>query len=106
MLDDLQWADKPSLHLLRRVVANTMTMRLLIVGTYRRSELSSRHPLTEALADMRREAGVSRIELSGLDDTGVLDFMEAAAGHDLDEDGVGLAHALYRETDGNPFFVG
>ena len=49
---------------------------------------------------------MSRIELSGLDDTGVLAFMEAAAGHDLDDDGVGLAHALYRETDGNPFFVG
>ena len=106
VLDDLQWADQPSLRLLRRVVSNTTAMRLLVVGTYRRSELSSRHPLTEALADLRRESGVSRIELSGLDDTGVLAFMEAAAGHDLDDDGVGLAHALYRETDGNPFFVG
>ena len=106
MLDDLQWADLPSLHLLRRVVSNTTSLRLLVVGTYRRSELSSRHPLTEALAELRRELGVSRIELAGLDDTGVLAFMEAAAGHDLDDDGVGLAHALYRETDGNPFFVG
>ena len=32
-------------------------------------------------------------------------LMEAAAGHDLDDDGVDLAHAVYRETDGNPFFV-
>ena len=31
--------------------------------------------------------------------------MEAAAGHELDDAGVGLAHQLYRETDGNPFFV-
>ena len=106
VLDDLQWADKPSLQLLRHVVANTTSMRLLVVGTYRRSDLSSPHPLTEALAALRRETGVSRIELSGLDDTGVLAYMEAAAGHDLGEDGVGLAHALYRETDGNPFFVG
>ena len=106
VLDDLQWADQPSLHLLRRVVSNTTSLRLLVVGTYRRSELSNRHPLTDALAELRRESGVSRVELSGLDDTGVLAFMEAAAGHDLDDDGVGLAHALYRETDGNPFFVG
>jgi hypothetical protein len=49
---------------------------------------------------------VTRIELSGLDDRAVLAFMEATAGHDLDDDGMGLAHALYRETDGNPFFVG
>ena len=32
-------------------------------------------------------------------------FMEAAAGHTLDDAGVGLAHAVYHETDGNPFFV-
>ena len=32
-------------------------------------------------------------------------LMEAAAGHTLDDAGVGLAHAVYRETDGNPFFV-
>ena len=106
VLDDLQWADKPSLQLLRHVAANTTPRRLLIVGTYRHSELSSSHPLTEALAALRRETGVSRIALSGLDDTGVLAFMEATAGHDLDNDGVELAHALYRETDGNPFFVG
>jgi len=43
--------------------------------------------------------------LSGLDGGAVVAFMEAAAGHDLDDNGVDLAHALYRETDGNPFFV-
>ena len=106
VLDDLQWADKPSLQLLRHVVANTVSQRMLIVGTYRHSELTSPHPLTEALAALRRETGVSRIALSGLDDTGVLAFLEAAAGHHLDDDGIELAHALYRETDGNPFFVG
>jgi class 3 adenylate cyclase len=106
VLDDLQWADKPSLQLLRHVVANTTPMSLLIVGTHRDSELSAAHPLTETLAALRRESGVSRIELTGLDDTDVIAFMEAAAGHGLDDAGVGLAHALYRETDGNPFFVG
>jgi class 3 adenylate cyclase/tetratricopeptide (TPR) repeat protein len=106
VLDDLQWADKPSLQLLRNLVANTTLERLLIVGTYRHSELSGSHPLAEALVALRREAGVSFLALSGLDDSAVLAFMEAAAGHDLDDVGVGLAHALYRETDGNPFFVG
>ena len=41
----------------------------------------------------------------GLEDTGVIALMESAAGHELDDAGVGLAHQLYRETDGNPFFV-
>ena len=106
VLDDLHWADKPSLQLLRHVVANSSASRLLILGTYRDGELSAAHPLTEALAALHREpAGVSTIDLLGLDDTGVIAFMESAAGHELDDAGVGLAHQLYRETDGNPFFV-
>ncbi|MGO8871887.1 MAG: ATP-binding protein [Acidimicrobiales bacterium] len=105
VLDDLQWADTPSLQLLRHVVANTTRMPMLVVGNFRGSELSGSHPLAETLAAFHRESGVSRMKLTGLDDTGVLAFMEAAAGHDLDAAGVGLAHALSRETDGNPFFV-
>ena len=106
VLDDLHWADKPSLQLLRHVVANTSSARLLVLGTYRDGELSAAHPLTETLAGLHREpAGVSSIDLKGLDDTGVIAFMESAAGHELDDAGVGLAHQLYRETDGNPYFV-
>ena len=106
VLDDLHWADKPSLLLLRHLVANTPSVRLFILGTYRDAELSASHPLNEALAGLHREpAGVSTIELTGLDDTGVIAFMESAAGQELDQAGVGLAHLLYRETDGNPFFV-
>ena len=106
VLDDLHWADKPSLQLLRHVVANTSSAQLLVLCTYRDGELSAAHPLTEALAGLHREpAGVSSIDLKGFDDTGVIAFMESAAGHELDDAGVGLAHQLYRETDGNPFFV-
>jgi class 3 adenylate cyclase len=106
VLDDLHWSDKPSLQLLRHLVANTSSARLLILCTYRDAELSTSHPLSEALAGLHREpAGVSSINLKGLDDSGVIAFMESAAGHELDDAGVGLAHQLYRDTDGNPFFV-
>ena len=105
VLDDLQWADKGSLLLLRHLAASDPAMRVMVLGTYRDSELSKAHPLTDTLAALRRQGGVSRIELAGLDDSGVMAFMEAAAGQTLDEAGVGLAHAVYRETDGNPFFV-
>ncbi len=80
-------------------------MRVLVLGTYRDSELSRSHPLLETLAALHRQHGVARIELTGLDDTGVVSLMEAAAGHTLDDAAVRLAHAVYRETDGNPFFV-
>jgi class 3 adenylate cyclase/tetratricopeptide (TPR) repeat protein len=105
VLDDVHWADKASLSLLRHLAAADPTMRLLVVATYRDDELSHADALVETLAALRRQSGVSRVDLAGLDDIGVLAFFEAAAGQTLDTAGVGLAHAVYRETDGNPFFV-
>ena len=105
VLDDLQWADKGSLLLLRHVASADPTMRVMIVGTYRDSELSNADALVDLLAALRRLEGVSRIDLVGLDDTGVVALMEAGAGHPLDDAATALAHAIYQETDGNPFFV-
>jgi class 3 adenylate cyclase len=105
VLDDLQWADKGSLLLLRHLTAADPGMRVLVLGTYRDNELSHSHPLTDTLAALRRQSGVSRIELSGLDDDHVVAYLEAASGQTLDDAGVVLAHAVYRETDGNPYFV-
>jgi class 3 adenylate cyclase/tetratricopeptide (TPR) repeat protein len=105
VLDDLQWADTASLLLLRHLATASLAMRVLVLGTYRDSELSSLHSLLDVLAALRRESGVSRIELVGLGDAEVVALMEAMAGYTLDEAGTNLAHAVYLETDGNPFFV-
>jgi hypothetical protein len=105
VLDDLQWADKASLLLLRHLASADRPMRVLTLGTYRDSELSRMHQLTDTLAALHRMDGVSRIELGGLDGSGVMSFVEAAAGQPLDEAAVGLAQAIFRETDGNPLFV-
>ena len=104
ILDDLHWADRPTLQLLRQVASHRPGC-LLVLGTYRETDLSASHPLTETLAALTREPSVSRVSLSGLEDNEVVSFVEAAAGQILDEAGVRLAHALYQETDGNPFFM-
>ena len=104
LLEDLHWADGPTLQLLRHS-SKTLVGKVILLGTYRDTQLSSSHPLTETLAMLTREPSVSRISLSGLEDDEVVSFLEAAAGQTLDETAVELAHALYRETDGNPFFV-
>ena len=106
ILDDLQWADPGSLALLRHLAATDQVRRILILATYRDSELAQADALRDTLGAVRRHRGVSRIELKGLDDDDVVAFFESAAGHVLDDAGVDLAHAVYRETDGNPFFVG
>ncbi len=105
VLDDLQWADKGSLQLLSHVVASEQPMRVLVLATYRDSELSRAQELVETLGALHRHRGVSRLELGGLGDDGVISLMEAASGQTLEQGEVGLGEAIYRETDGNPFFV-
>jgi class 3 adenylate cyclase/tetratricopeptide (TPR) repeat protein len=106
ILDDLHWADSPTLSLLRHVVTAGSSMAVMVVGTYRDSDLSRDHPLTALLADLHREQGVERIKLTGLDSQDLLALMEALAGQELGEDGRALAAAITRETAGNPFFAG
>ncbi|MGH9276094.1 MAG: ATP-binding protein, partial [Acidimicrobiales bacterium] len=105
VLDDLHWADKPSVLLLRHLVSTLDRAEVLIVGTYRDSDLTATHPLTEGLATLRREVGVERLAVGGLDHSGVVALLEGMAGHAMGEDGIALAHAVRRETDGNPFFT-
>jgi predicted ATPase len=105
VLDDLHWARAPELLLLKHLVRSAMPLRLLVLGTYRDSDLTRAHPLTAALADLRRETGVERLALHGLDEAGVVALMTAAAGHALTEPGLVLARAIHEETEGSPLFV-
>ena len=105
VLDDLHWADKPTLQLLRHVVGLAEPMHLLVVGTYRPDDLGAGHPLTDAFGPLRRERGVEFIDLGGLGDTELLEMMEAVAGHAMNDKGLALRDAIGSETDGNPFFA-
>jgi len=106
VLDDIQWADTASLQVLRHLLTGGTPPPMLVVATYRDSDLSRDHPLTPFLADLHREPCVTRLPLRGLSDKELLDLMEGAAGYEMDAEGLALAQALYRETDGNPFFTG
>ena len=106
VLDDLQWADRASLLLLQHLASTPTAMKVLVAATYRGTELGRADALVETLGALHRHAEVTRLELQGLDDADVVSYVEAVSGHTLDAAGVGLAHALHRETDGNPFFVG
>ncbi len=105
VLDDLHWADASSLLLLRNYVQHAKPGNVLIVGTYRDTDLDRKHPLSGVLADFRRETGVERIALRGLDGDELLDYLTSAGGRELTDDGVAFAHQLSDLTAGNPFFV-
>jgi hypothetical protein len=81
-------------------------MRLLVVATYRDTDIGRTDPLTDLLGDLRRLDGAERLPLAGLDGPDVATFIEKAAGHGLDDDGEALAATVWRGTEGNPFFGG
>jgi DNA-binding SARP family transcriptional activator/tetratricopeptide (TPR) repeat protein len=106
VLDDLHWASAPTLRLLRYLIREPVPAALLVIGTYRDSDVKRTHPLAGKLAELRREPNVDRVELRGLGEADVVEFVEAAGGLALDEAGTGLASAIFHRTEGNPFFIG
>lgn len=106
VLDDVHWADTQSVALLKHVVSAAESCALQMIVAFRDSDVSKDHPLSPVLADLRRVDGVERIALLGLGADEVSEVMAAAAGHELDADGLLLAGEIASETDGNPFFVG
>jgi class 3 adenylate cyclase len=105
VLDDLHWADRPTLLLLQHLARKLEGARLLVLGTYRDVELDRRHPLSSVLADLRRERLFERVLLHGFSPEEVQSLLEALAEHEMDAGGVALARAIQQETDGNPFFI-
>jgi tetratricopeptide (TPR) repeat protein len=102
LLDDLHWADKPSLLLLQHVARELSRMRVLVVCTYRDTELSRTHPLSETLARLNRESAFDRIVLRGLSREEVAAYIRAAASVEPKRE---LLDRVFEETEGNPFFL-
>jgi DNA-binding SARP family transcriptional activator/tetratricopeptide (TPR) repeat protein len=102
VLDDLHWADRSTLQLLRHVVRAPHEAALLIVGSYRDLELGHDHPLSELLADLRRDGLFDRLSLKGLDRGSVETLIASHAGEAVPS---ALVRTVHAETEGNPFFV-
>ncbi len=100
VLDDLQWADQPTLLLLRHVLRRAEGARLLVVGTFRPDEPNQ--ALTNLLADLRRERLYDRLNLEGLDETGTAKLVADRAGIETTP---AFVRRLHAQTDGNPFFI-
>lgn len=105
VIDDLHWADKPTLLLLRHLIT-AHPAGLMVLCTYRDTDVDRTHPLSAMLADFRRMEAVARIGLDGLGSDGVRELLVRTGGHDLDEAGLVFAELVHRETSGNPFFLG
>src|SRR5829696_4975905 len=76
VLDDLHWADEPSLLLLRFAARELGSSGLLILGTYRDVELGRHHPLARVLGEISGLEGSARLPLKGLSVAAVERYVE------------------------------
>ena len=102
VLEDLHWADRPTLLLLRHLLRSSHEAPLCLVATYRETDLGRTHPLAEVLAELRREDGVTSIGLHGLDEERVRQFLGQL---DRTRKSASLTRLVAGNTEGNPFFI-
>jgi DNA-binding CsgD family transcriptional regulator/tetratricopeptide (TPR) repeat protein len=102
ILDDLHWADVPSLRLLEFLALEMADSRLLVVGTYRETELSRQHRLSDTLGSLARVPISVRRHMSGLNAADVVRFVATTAGM---QPPAWLTNAIHTQTEGNPLFV-
>ncbi|HLF99599.1 MAG TPA: AAA family ATPase [Acidimicrobiia bacterium] len=101
VLDDLHWADLPSLHFLRFLGPELRGHPILVVGTYRDVEVEPDRELGAVLLDVVR--GATAIAVPGLHHDEVATLLEAVTGAGAAPD---LVATIHERSGGNPLFVG
>ncbi|MDE5084329.1 MAG: AAA family ATPase [Trichodesmium sp. St18_bin1] len=104
-IDDLQWADLPSLNLIEQLMSNSDNQYLLMLGAYRDNEVSSTHPLVNTLDKIKQgKVVVNEISLSPLKFSHInkliADTLSCSS-----EISKPLAELIRKKTHGNPFFL-
>jgi DNA-binding CsgD family transcriptional regulator len=102
VLDDLHWADAPSLRLLEFLAPEIADIALMLVGTYRATELSRQHPLSNTLGGLARAPHIARVNLAGLSVEEAQAFITAACGA---MPPAWFIRSLHQQTEGNPLFL-
>ena len=104
-LDDMQWADPASLNLITLVVSARATESLLLVLTYRDTEVAANHPFMLAVKEQAKQGvPVQAIELAPLGVPEVAEFV-ADTLHQDRATAMPLAEVIQQKTAGNPFFM-
>ncbi len=104
VLEDVHWADPPSLHLFRQLARTSAEGAMLLLATFREREPEVNSEFSEALADLFRTEGVTRVRLSGLSSDDVAEFVRRSAGTETG-DLSAVAQAIGELTEGNPFLL-
>lgn len=102
VIDDLHWADRGSLLLLRHMIRSTRQAAICIVITHRNDVPEWSSEFRDVVESLRREHTPTRIALHRLSDDDVRDMIEEWTGRDSP---LSLTRLVARHTEGNPLFV-
>lgn len=105
VLDDIHWAARPTLMMLRHLARSPAPAALTLVVAYRDTELAADHPLTALLGDLRRIASTIRVGLEGLAEREVAELIDNRTGRELGERGRALAYLVREATQGHAYFT-
>ena len=101
-IEDIHWADVPSLQLLGVLASRVGGAGILLVATFRDVDPVVGGALADCLAVLARSAHVNRLALAGLNATEVGRLLVSITGS---EPSVERVAAVHGRTEGNPFFV-
>ncbi|MDJ0835238.1 MAG: AAA family ATPase [Acidobacteriota bacterium] len=103
-LDDVQWADIPSLKLVEGLMDSTELTHLLVIVAYRDNEVDDGHPLMHTLHRVENLGSLRWINIEPLRETSVKDIVADTLRCPRDECET-LAQTVFQKTGGNPFFI-
>lgn len=98
VLDDLQWADRSSVHLLGHLSASVRSVPLVVAGAFR--DIEPNQALTDLLTALPSDA--DRLTLTGLSSDEVAELAELVMRAPVEDE---LVASLTDHTAGNPLFV-
>lgn len=104
-LDDLQWADLPSLNLIETLLTSPDCHYLFIIGAYRDNEVGQAHPLMTLIENLKkRNFSCKTITIQPLKIEHVNDLIADTLYQDK-RFVQPLVEICYEKTQGNPFFL-
>ncbi|MCA1845558.1 MAG: hypothetical protein LC792_20675, partial [Actinobacteria bacterium] len=102
VLDDIHWADEPTMLLVAHIAERIAEIPVLVVGLYRDSELDAGRPMSATFVELIRRRLARRMRLERLPADGVAQMLAGLANQDPP---ARLVEVVYAQTEGNPFFT-
>lgn len=104
-IDDLQWADLPTLNFIEKLIINNPEESLLVVGAYRDNEVDAGHPLTKFIGKLDKEkVKISKANLKPLAAPDIKRIINDTVKID-DEDTTEISELLISASEGVPFQI-